>query len=73
MKVTFGGHELNFKPFDQRNPSNYKRYDRSEQTQIMAPFVDSADFGFIIFQLMDGSNPVCYYMDHISNYTDPNP
>jgi len=30
IKITVGGYEMLFKPFDQRNPSNYKRYDRHD-------------------------------------------
>ena len=71
--MTFGGQTIEFTPFDQRNPSNYKRYDRCEQKEIDAPYVDAADFGFLIIQLFDGSKPICYYMDHISNYLNPDP
>jgi len=39
----------------------------------MLPFVDVYDFGKVIVQLMDGENPVCYYIDSISNFTDPSP
>ena len=73
IKITIGGFEMLFKPFDQRNPSKYKRYDRYEQTTIKMPYVDSADFGKIIIQLMDKGKPICYYTDHITNYFDPNP
>jgi type IV secretory pathway VirB6-like protein len=48
IKMIFGGYELLFKPFDQRNPSNYKRYDKSEQMNFEAPFVNPEDFGFLI-------------------------
>jgi hypothetical protein len=48
IRVIIGGYELDFEPFDQRNPSNYKRYGRTEQKEIKAPFVDIADFGVVI-------------------------
>lgn len=66
--MLFGGYELEFKPFDQKNPSNYKRYGRSEQTEIKAPFVDAGDFGFLIIQLLDSGKPICYWLDHMTNY-----
>jgi hypothetical protein len=72
--MIYGGYEILFEPFEQKkNPSNYKRYNRSEQQNIEAPYVDCADFGYLIIQLLDGNTPVCYWMDHISNYLDPNP
>ena len=68
IKLTIGGYEMVFEPFDQRNPSNYKRYGKFDQTTIMMPYVDADDFGKIIVQLMDKNKPVCYFTDHITNY-----
>lgn len=34
--------------------------------------MDVEDFGKIIILLMDGDSPVCYYIDSIKNYTNPN-
>lgn len=27
--------------------------------------------GYVLFQLMDGKNPVCYFMEHIRNFCVP--
>jgi len=66
--VTLGGFELDFKPLPQKNPSNYKRYGRQEQTKIELPYVDVKDFGKVIIQLMDGDDPVCYHIEAIKNF-----
>ena len=71
--MNVGGHEIDFEPFDQKNPSNYKRYGRSEQETINLPYVDISDIGTVIVQLMDGDDPVCYFIDDIDNFKDPNP
>ena len=68
IKVTLGGFELDFKPLPQKNPSNYKRYGRCEQTAIQLPYADIKDFGKVIVQLMDGDDPVCYYIEPIENF-----
>ena len=39
----------------------------------MLPYVDEHDFGSVFVQLMDGDDPVCYYIDDISNFVDKDP
>lgn len=73
IRVTVGGHEIFFKPLDQKNATNYKRYGRSEQETLNLPYIDVQDIGSVIIQLMDGDDPVCYYIDNIKNFMDPNP
>ena len=64
---------MTFEPFAQKNPSNYKRYNRIEQQDFDMPYVDCHDFGSVIVHLMDGEKPVCFFKDDIENYLDPNP
>ena len=73
IRVTVGGHEIFFKPLDQKNATNYKRYGRTEQEAVHLPYIDVQDIGSVIIQLMDGDDPVCYYIDNIKNFMDPNP
>jgi len=62
VKITIGGFELDFKPFEQKKtPVKYKRYDMSPQHDIKMPYVDIMDFGKVIVQLMDGSKPISYH------------
>jgi len=62
-----------FKPFDQKTACTYKRYDRFEQQQVSLPYVDVHDFGNVIVQLMDGDDPICYYKENISSFTEKDP
>lgn len=37
------------------------------------PYVDIEDFGNIVIQLLDGDgDPVCFYIEHISSFLNPN-
>ena len=60
VRITVGGFEMDFKPFDQKTPVKYKRYDKSEQHEVKMPYVEVLDFGKGIIQLMDGERPVSY-------------
>ena len=64
---------MDFKPFDQKTPVKYKRYDKSEQHQVKMPYVDVMDFGKVIIQLMDGKDPISYHQANIGDFLDPNP
>lgn len=57
-----------FEPMPQKNPSNYKRYGKCDVQEIELPFVDAKDFGKVIFQLMDGDDPICFYVAHASEF-----
>lgn len=73
IKVTVGGWTYTFDPVAQKAKTNYKRYDRMPQATIEAPYVDRSNFDKVILHLMDGDDPVCFFMDDIENYLDPDP
>ena len=73
IKVTVGGWTHTFEPVAQKAKTNYKRYDRMPQETIEAPYVDRSNFDKVILHLMDGDDPVCFFMDDIENYFDPDP
>lgn len=68
IKITLGGHETMFEPMPQKNPSNYKRYGKCDEQEIELPFVNAADFGKVIFQLMDDDDPICFYVAHVKDF-----
>ena len=73
LKLIIGGKE--FQTGQPRSSKkNYSRFDeRIGPTSLSVPYKDIDDFGFVILHLMDEKDdPVCYYKDHISNYTEKN-
>ena len=59
---------MTFKPFDQKTPVKYKRYNINKQENISMPYVDIMDFGKVIIQLMDGDDPISYYQADITDF-----
>ena len=69
MRVTIGGHHIEFEPKPQAEESTYKRYGRQE-LRLNLPYKNIRSIGVVIFQLLDESDqPVAYYMHHIKNFT----
>lgn len=59
----------------QHQAHNYCRFnERIDQQTLQVPYRNTKEFGSLIILLMDDKNqPVCFYKDELSNYTDPNP
>lgn len=73
IRILVGGKEIIIKPKEQKKPVTYKRYERTEQIEFESYNQSIDDFESVIVQLMDGSDPICYFKTSISNFTDPNP
>lgn len=71
VKVTIGGNYLDFDPISVKRESNYKRYEEMDQLNFETSYTSCEDMGFVLFQLMDGKTPVCYYMEHIKESCIP--
>lgn len=46
---------------------------RFEKTTYTVNYQDVYDMGKVYFYLMDGDNPICYAVDNVENFMDPNP
>lgn len=73
IRILVGGKEIIMKPKEQKKPITYKRYDRTEQIEFMSYNQSIEEFSQVIVQLMDGSDPICFYKTSINDFKDPNP
>lgn len=74
VKFLIGGKSIETN-LPQHQAHNYCRFnERIEQQTLQVPYRNTSEFGSLIILLMDDKNqPVCFYKDSISNYTNPNP
>lgn len=52
--------------------NTYNRWSfRFKQTTYKCPYKNLSDMGRVYLYLMQGDKPICYFKDHVENYSNP--